>query len=101
MKQKATEAVAITTFGVLNYSYKLVKKKEWYYMYVNHSFLFLIRSESIKDSDYNNLIIFLGMVNKFNSLWTENDLNLNNDKGNNDNNNDQNKNSIKENEIKF
>ncbi len=36
----------------------LVKKKESYYIYVNHSFLFLITSDSIKDSDYNNLIIF-------------------------------------------
>ena len=53
-------------------------------MYVNHSFIFLITSDSIKDSDYNNLIIFLGMVNELNSSKSENDLNLNNDKGNND-----------------
>ena len=55
-------------------------------MYVNHSFIFLITSDSIKDSDYNNLITFLGTVNNLNSIKSENNLNLNNDKGNNDNN---------------
>ena len=68
------------------YSYNPNEKKEYYYMYVNHSFIFLITSDSIKDSDYNNLITFLGTVNNLNSIKSENNLNLNNDKGNNYNN---------------
>ena len=78
--------MAITTFEIHEFSNNPNEIKELYYMYVNHSFIFLITSDSIKDSDYNNLIIFLGTVNNLNLIKSENNLNLNNDKGNNYNN---------------
>ena len=84
--QNGTVAVAITTFEIHEFSNNPNEIKELYYMYVNHSFIFLITSDSIKDSDYNNLITFLGTVNNLNSIKSENNLNLNNDKGNNYNN---------------
>ena len=57
--QNGTEAVFATVSNANgSYSYKLISKKEWYYKYVNHSFIFFITSDNIKDLDYNNLIIF-------------------------------------------
>ena len=54
-----TENVCVTVISVNHsYSYKLISKKERYYMYVNHSFIFLLQVNNIKDSDYNNLIKF-------------------------------------------
>ena len=68
-----------------------------YYMYVNHSFIFLITSNSIKDSDGNNLILFLGTVNNINSTEYVNDYNDDNGNNNVDNNeNNDNNDNIKE-----
>ena len=89
--QNGTVAVAITTFEIHEFSNNPNEIKELYYMYVNHSFIFLITSDSIKDSDYNNIIIFLGTVNNLNLIKSENNLNLNNDKGNNNNNDNNDK----------
>ena len=98
--QNGTEAAA-TTVIILENSITSFQEKERYSMYVNHSFIFLITSDNIKDSDYNNLILFLGTVNNLSSSKSENDLG--NDKGNSNNNNNndaENHNNINQNEKK-
>jgi hypothetical protein len=72
------------------------KEIERFYMYVNHSFIFLIKSNSIKDSDYNNLILFLGTVNNLNSSKSDN--NYNDDENNNENNDNNNNIEIENND---
>ncbi len=98
--QNGTEAAA-TTVIIHENSITSFQEKERYSMYVNHSFIFLITSDNIKDSDYNNLILFLGTVNNLSSSKSENDLG--NDKGNSNNNNNndaENHNNINQNEKK-
>jgi len=53
--EKGTEAAAATIFEMNIYTWPGPGKEiERFYMYVNHSFIFLITSNSIKDFDYNN-----------------------------------------------
>ena len=60
--EEGTEAAAfnraITVYGLDQ------KPDKEYYMYVNHSFIYMIVSDEIKDSEGNYLIPFLGVVNK-------------------------------------
>ena len=44
---------------------------------------FLITDNNIKDSDYNNLILFLGTVNNLDTSESQDDSVLNIEKGNN------------------
>ena len=63
-----------------------------YYMIVDHSFIFLITNKLIEDSNNNNLILFLGVVNNLKEPQLEktnesDDTNNKNDYNNNDTNN--------------
>ena len=95
VNQNGTEAAAATVISQMATSAP-PEEIERYYMYVNHSFIFLIISDSIKDSDYNNLILFLGTVNNLNSSKSENNDNnyenndINDDEKNDTNDNDNN-----------
>ena len=88
--EKGTEAAVTTSIINIYTSPGPGKEIERYYMYVNHSFIFLITSNSIKDFDYNNLILFLGTVNNLNSSKSDN--NYNDDENNNENNDNNNEN---------
>ena len=95
--QDGTEAAAVTYIIDIPLCPPFGMEKERYYMYVNHSFIFLITSNSIKDSDGNNLILFLGTVNNINSTEYVNDYNDDNGNNNVDNNeNNDNNDNIKE-----
>lgn len=59
--EEGTEAAAVTAV-VAPFGSALKPDKE-YYMYVNHSFIYMIVSDEIKDSEGNYLIPFLGVVN--------------------------------------
>ena len=95
VNQNGTEAAAATVISQMATSAP-PEEIERYYMYVNHSFIFLIIRDSIKDSDYNNLILFLGTVNNLNSSKSENNDNnyenndINDDEKNDTNGNDNN-----------
>ena len=63
-----------------------------YYMIVDHSFIFLITNKLIEDSNKNNLILFIGVVNNLKEPQLEktnesDDTNNENDYNNNDTNN--------------
>ena len=100
--QNGTEAAAVTATIIQVFgSAGPGKIKQRYYMYVNHSFIFFITSNSIKDSDGNNLILFLGTVNNINSTEYENDYNDDNGYNDVDNNeNNENKDNDENNEHK-
>ena len=104
--QNGTEAAAATAVIQLVTSAGPEQQIERYYMYVNHSFIFLITDNNIKDSDYNNLILFLGTVNNLDTSESQDNLVLNIEKGNNENNdnnennNNGNNNVINNNESK-
>ena len=59
--EEGTEAAAVTRGSGLFGS--ALRPEEEYYMYVNHSFIYMIVSDEIKVSDGNYLIPFLGVVN--------------------------------------
>ena len=85
--QNGTEAAAATLIDIqiVITNHQDYQKKR-YYMNVNHSFIFFITNDNIKDSDGNNLILFLGSVNNLkpsNSQKNEN-ININNNNENNE-----------------
>ena len=82
--EKGTEAAATIVEMNIYTSPGPGKEIERFYMYVNDSFIFLITSISIKDFDYNNLILFLGTVNNLDSSKSDN--NYNDDENINENN---------------
>ena len=61
VNENGTEAAAVT-INVFNGT--ILKPKEELVMNVNHSFIYLIQSDKIKDSDENYLMPFVGIVNK-------------------------------------
>ena len=62
VNEEGTEAAAVTAaIGLFG---SAQKPEEEYYMYVNHSFIYMIVSDEIKDSEGNYLMPFLGVVNK-------------------------------------
>ena len=96
--QNGTEAAAVTVINEISSS-DFKENIERYYMNVNHSFIFFITSDSIKDLDGNNLLLFLGSVNNLKS--SQNNLNENNEKDvNNNNENDNIDNNVNEDENK-
>ena len=58
--EEGTEAVACTLVDVVSGE---VRNPKEYFMYVNHSFIYMIVSEEIKDSEGNYLAPFIGVVN--------------------------------------
>ena len=61
VNENGTEAAAVT-INVFNGT--ILKPREELVMNVNHSFIYLIQSDKIKDSDENYLMPFVGIVNK-------------------------------------
>ena len=59
--EEGTEAAAVTAVSGL-FGLSPNESKE-YYMHVNHSFIYMIVSDEIKDSEGNYLIPFVGVVN--------------------------------------
>ena len=60
--EKGTEAAAVTAIicvGTSSYQ----KPKEYTYMYVDHSFIYMIKDNRVKDSNGNDLMLFFGVVN--------------------------------------
>ena len=60
--EKGTEAAAITVIGTETGSAE-PKEKKITYMYVDHSFIYMIRDKRIKDTNSNNMMLFIGVVN--------------------------------------
>ena len=98
--EEGTEAAAVTAvFGLFGSAPKEPKE---YYMNVNHSFIYMIVSDEIKDSEGNFLIPFVGVVNNLAEEIIEEENNI--DKKNNTDKNtydynitEKNSSSIKEN----
>ena len=61
--EEGTEAAAITMVMMVESALELEKNKKEYYMYVNHSFIYAIISDDIKDIEGNYLMPFIGVVN--------------------------------------
>ncbi len=59
--EKGTEAAAVT--GIKEGVGALPKKKIYTYMYVDHSFIYMIKDNRVKDSNGNDLMLFFGVVN--------------------------------------
>ena len=60
--EKGTEAAAVTAIEMVETtSFEPEKKK--IYMYVDHSFIYMIRDKRIKDTNSNNMMLFIGVVN--------------------------------------
>ena len=59
--EEGIEAIAITMGGIFGSSGDIPKE---YYMNVNHSFIYMIVSECIKDHNGNYLMPFVGTINK-------------------------------------
>ena len=62
LNENGTEAAAATTI-VINGSPPNQKVEIPHYMHVNHSFIYMIESNEIKDIDNNNIMPFIGIVN--------------------------------------
>ena len=60
VNENGTEAAAIT----MEMSYSTSYEPKEYYMYVNHSFIYMIVSNKIKDGEDKFLMPFIGIVNK-------------------------------------
>ena len=58
--EEGTEAAAVTITSMFT-AYE--ENPKYYYMHVNHSFIYAIVSDNIKDSNNNYLIPFVGVVN--------------------------------------
>ena len=59
VNENGTEAAAVTVVPMVGSAFV----EDEYYMYVNHSFIYMIQSE-IKDANNNYLMPFIGIVNK-------------------------------------
>ena len=59
--EKGTEAAAVTAISAVGAS--MEKPKEYTYMYVDHSFIYMIKDNRVKDSNGNDLMLFFGVVN--------------------------------------
>ena len=74
--EEGTEAAAVTAvIGILG---SALKESKEYYMYVNHSFIYMIVSDEIKDSEGNYLIPFIGVVNNLVGVKIEEKITLRN-----------------------
>ena len=71
VNENGTEAAAVTA-GLI-YSTSENKHNEEYYMNVDHSFIYMIKSNKIKDADDKYLMPFIGIVNKLEGENIDND----------------------------
>ena len=63
LNENGTEAAAATAFLISGCSLQDQKVEIEHYMYVNHSFIYMIESNEIKDIDNHNIMPFIGIVN--------------------------------------
>ena len=63
LNENGTEAAAATAFIISGCSLQDQKVEIEHYMYVNHSFIYMIESNEIKDIDNHNIMPFIGIVN--------------------------------------
>ena len=63
LNENGTEAAAATAFIISGCSLQDQKVEIEHYMYVNHSFIYMIESDEIKDIDNHNIMPFIGIVN--------------------------------------
>ena len=59
--EKGTEAAAVSAISAVGAS--MQKPKNYTYMYVDHSFIYMIKDNRVKDSNGNDLMLFFGVVN--------------------------------------
>ena len=71
VNENGTEAAAVT--ASLFYPTSDSKHNEEYYMNVDHSFIYMIKSNKIKDADDKYLMPFIGIVNKLEGENIDND----------------------------
>ena len=62
LNENGTEAAAATAIEIVG-SPENQEVEIQHYMYVNHSFIYMIESNEIKDIDNNNIMPFIGIVN--------------------------------------
>ena len=63
LNENGTEAAAATVAVFENSTGPMILDDIQRYMYINHSFIYMIESNEIKDSDSNNIMPFIGIVN--------------------------------------
>ena len=63
LNENGTEAAAATVAIFANSTGPMILDDIQRYMHVNHSFIYMIESNEIKDSDNNNIMPFVGIVN--------------------------------------
>ena len=63
LNENGTEAAAVTVAVFTNSKGPIILDDIQRYMHVNHSFIYLIESNEIKDTDNNNIMPFVGIVN--------------------------------------
>ncbi len=61
--EKGTEAAAVTAIRAVGGSSPYQRPKYYTYMYVDHSFIYMIKDNRVKDSNGNDLMLFFGVVN--------------------------------------
>ena len=61
--EKGTEAAAVTAIEMVETTSVGPEEKKITYMYVDHSFIYMIRDKRIKDTNSNNMMLFIGVVN--------------------------------------
>ena len=79
LNENGTEAAAATVAIFANSTGPIKFDEIQRYMYVNHSFIYMIESNEIKDTDNNNIMPFVGIVNY---IEGEKDTSGNNPPGN-------------------
>ena len=62
LNENGTEAAAATAIEIVG-SPENQEVEIQHYMYVNHSFIYMIESDEIKDIDNHNIMPFIGIVN--------------------------------------
>jgi serpin B len=63
LNENGTEAAAATVAIFQNSTGPMILDDIQRYMHINHSFIYMIESDEIKDSDSNNIMPFIGIVN--------------------------------------
>ena len=81
VNENGTEAAAVTVIPIVGSAFV----EDEYYMYVNHSFIYMIQSE-IKDANNNYLMPFIGIVNKLEEKSGNNEEDKNDNEGKEDTN---------------
>ena len=61
--EKGTEAAAVTAIEMVETTSVGPEEKKITYVYVDHSFIYMIRDKRIKDTNSNNMMLFIGVVN--------------------------------------